>query len=229
MNFKEFKKEVLRRSKKEGECASQYKRALKSSSYEELAQVVKDNIYWNRESSIVTADLANTCYNPHVWNSGKENSGLFNSGDWNSGYWNSGDMNSGDRNSGDMNSGIRNSGELNSGYRNSGVFCNRKVRDTILFFNKESNMTWLDWYSHPVQNVLCRFKITSWIKFESMSEEERKEHPNAAICGGYLKKFSYHEAWANLWKTLTDDQKSSFKTLPNFDSDIFYEITGIKI
>ena len=43
MNFKEFKKEVLKRAKKEGACVGEYKRALESNSYE-LAEVIKDNI-----------------------------------------------------------------------------------------------------------------------------------------------------------------------------------------
>jgi len=213
MNFEEFKIEVLKRAKKENACSGQYKRALEATSYDELAEVIKDNIGFNRYHSIVTSELAKKCDKPEFWNIGKENVGLFNSGDLNSGY---------------RNSGYRNSGDLNSGYRNSGVFCNRKKEDTVPFFNKDSKMTWNEWYEHPAYYASQSLNITVWVSWINMTEEEKKEKPKAFVCEGYVKTFDYHTAWANLWKTLNDNEKSSFKTLPNFDSAIFEEITGIK-
>ena len=61
-----------------------------------------------------------------------------------------------------------------------------------------------------------------------MTDKEKKENKSAFVCRGYLKVYGYKEAWANLWKTLSDKEKNSFKTLPNFDAIIFEEITGIK-
>ena len=162
-------------------------------------------------------------------NSGCRNSGNRNSGNRNNGDQNSGYQNSGYRNSGDRNSGYRNSGDLNSGYRNSGVFCNRKREDPIMFFNKESNMTWGDWYGHPSYYVASGLSMSDWIDWNDMTDEEKKDNKSAFVCGGYLKAYKYKEAWANLWKTLDDDEKNSFKTLPNFDASIFEDITGIKI
>ena len=167
-------------------------------------------------------------------NSGDQNNGCRNSGDRNSGNRNNGDQNSGYqnsgyRNSGDRNSGYRNSGDLNSGYRNSGVFCNRKREDPIMFFNKESNMTWEDWYGHPSYYVASGLSMSDWIDWNDMTDEEKKDNKSAFVCGGYLKAYKYKEAWANLWKTLDDDEKNSFKTLPNFDASSFEDITGIKI
>jgi hypothetical protein len=167
--------------------------------------------------------------NTGLFNSGDRNSGYLNSGDRNSGNRNSGYLNSGYRNSGDYNSGDLNSGDLNSGYRNSGVFCNKKKEDTVIFFNKESNMTWDDWYNHIAYKIALRLEITKWIDWEDMTDAEKEDKKDAYVCGGYLKVFGYKEAWANLWKTLDDKQKNSFKTLPNFDADIFEDITGIKI
>ena len=166
-------------------------------------------------------------------NSGDLNSGYKNSGNLNSGYLNSGDLNSGYKNSGNQNSGYlnsgdRNSGDLNSGYRNSGVFCNKKKEDTVCFFNKDSNMTWDEWYRHNVYNISLDLKITEWVNFEDMTDEEKKGNPKAYVCGGYLKVYQYKEAWANLWKTLDEEQKNAFKTLPNYDPVIFEDITGIK-
>lgn len=218
MNFTEFKTEVLARAKKAGACESQYKRALNAQNYEELAEIIKDNLSFNRSNEIVTYDFAKNCDKPEIWNIGKENIGLFNSGD----------RNSGDLNSGDRNSGYRNSGDLNSGYRNSGIFCNKKREDFAIIFNKESNMTWDEWFNHSAYNISCGLEITKWIDWENITDDEKKNYPKAFVCGGYVKVFDYRQAWENLWKTLSETQKASFKTLPNFDSIVFEDITGIK-
>ena len=98
-----------------------------------------------------------------------------------------------------------------------------------MLFNKESNMTWDDWYSHPAYRASSRLKVVEWRYWDEMTESERSKNKDAETCGGYLKKYGYKEAWANLWKNLDDDEKTSFKTLPNFDASIFEDITGIKI
>ena len=105
---------------------------------------------------------------------------------------------------------------------------NKKKEDTVCFFNKDSNMTWDEWYRHNVYNISLDLKITEWVNFEDMTDEEKKGNPKAYVCGGYLKVYQYKEAWANLWKTLDEEQKNAFKTLPNYDPVIFEDITGIK-
>jgi hypothetical protein len=162
-------------------------------------------------------------------NSGDMNSGDMNSGYRNSGDRNSGDMNSGYRNSGDRNSGDRNSGDMNSGYRNSGVFCTKKREDTVAFFNKESAITWDEWYNHPAYRASSDLTMTKWVLWNDMSDKEKTDNPNANVCDGYVKTFTYHQAWNNLWKKLSNEQKDSFKTLPNFDSAVFKEVTGIDL
>ena len=162
-------------------------------------------------------------------NTGVFNSGNRNSGDLNTGDRNSGNLNSGDRNSGDLNSGDRNSGDLNSGYRNSGVFCNKKREDTVPFFNKESDMTWDEWYNHDAYCASRRLETTKWIYWDDMTDKEKANNEKAYVCGGYLKVYEYKEAWKNLWDTLDDDEKETFRTLPNFDPDVFEDITGIRI
>lgn len=90
-------------------------------------------------------------------------------------------------------------------------------------------MNWDDWYSHPAFNASLNLKITEWVSFSEMTDDEKRENKSAYITDGYLKTHSYYDAWSNLWKTLSDKQKDSFKTLPNFDADIFEEVTGIRI
>ncbi|MEI8205062.1 MAG: pentapeptide repeat-containing protein, partial [Bacteroidota bacterium] len=131
--------------------------------------------------------------------------------------------------SGDLNSGDRNSGDLNSGDRNSGIFCTKKREDTVPFFNKESEMTWDQWYNHEAYYITRGLKITDWVDWDSMTEDEKKEYPKAFVTCGRLKVYEYKQAWANLWGTLSDREKEIVKSLPNFDTEVFREITGLTI
>jgi hypothetical protein len=69
--------------------------------------------------------------------------------------------------------------------------------------------------------------VVKWVEWEEMSDEEKQQN-NCFCCGGYYKKIDYKQAWMNLWNTLTENQKKEVKDLPNYDSDIFFEITGIQ-
>ena len=213
MNLEELKDKISKAYNLDKDFIDKVRNAK---TYEELADTVRGIKYFD----LINIDWIRECERPDLFFTGKENTGIFNSGD----------LNSGDRNSGDRNSGYRNSGDLNSGYRNSGVFCNKKRNDKIFFFNRESPFTWDDWYKHKVCDIVeSLFVLTEWVDWIYMSDEEKGNNPDAYVNNGYLRVYTYKEAWANLWSKLTDDQKELFKTLPNFDADIFEDITGIEI
>ena len=172
------------------------------------------------------------------YNSGNYNSGNRNSGDCNSGNYNSGDCNSGDCNSGDCNSGNYNSGDCNSGNRNSGDWnkcnfsngCFNTGISKIYMFDKISDWTYADWLKSRARLILMRMPYgLDYIYLEGMTEEEIKEHPEAEVTGGYLKQMGCDEKVKGWWKNLTDKDKNCIKSLPNFDPDIFKEITGIDV
>ena len=171
--------------------------------------------------------------NSGYWNSGDRNSGYRNSGNWNSGNWNSGYWNSGDRNSGYRNSGYRNSGNWNSGYGNSG-YGNSTNRETGIFnttegtlrmFNKPTDLKWDD-IDHPAFN---EFYLNEWIHETEMTEAEKKADPDFFVRQGYLKTFTWEEAWANYWRDSDEEEKQKVLNLPNFSPSIFKEITGIDV
>ena len=165
-------------------------------------------------------------------NSGYRNSGNYNSGDYNSGYrnsgnYNSGDYNSGDYNSGDCNSGNRNSGNYNSGDYNSGYF---NSTDNLCFaFNKILNDKEEFINSKGYKIIAANFDNSKWISFNDMTDEEKTKHPESKITGGYVKFIPYKEAWRNFWIERTEAEKRAITKMPNFDADVFYEITGIKV
>ena len=166
------------------------------------------------------------------FNSGNRNSGDCNSGDFNSGNCNSGDFNSGDCNSGDFNSGNRNSGNRNSGIANkcnesNGVFCNEDDMN-IRIFNKPSGMGLKEFYNSKYWKALCSapFELTKWVKY---TEEEKAADPKKELIGGYLKTYTMEEAWANWWNELSDEDRQIIMEIPNFDPEIFKDITGIEV
>lgn len=174
--------------------------------------------------------------NAGLFNSGNHNSGNCNSGDWNSGNHNSGNRNSGYCNSGYCNSGNWNSGNCNSGNCNSGNWnsCNRSTglfntkERTITVFNKDSGMTFEEAMRTEWFRVLRKYvlELTEWVEY---TDAEKKESVIRQCIGGYLKKYTYKEACANWWSKYSDDEKQIIMTMPNFDVDIFEEITGIDV
>ena len=62
-----------------------------------------------------------------------------------------------------------------------------------------------------------------------MSKEEIKNIKIASEIGGYLKTFTYEEAWANFWESATKEQKDAILNIKQFDPVIFKGITGIDI
>ena len=149
-----------------------------------------------------------------------------NTGDLNSGDLNSGNRNSGNRNSGDLNSGNFNSGYYNSGNRNSGWFNTNEPK--MRFFNKDSEYTYSE-FSEKFSFVYPDLRTGQWISKDDMTDVEKKEVSGWDEMGGYLKTMDYKEAWAEYWSRASEGDKQWFQSLPNFDADIFEEITGIDV
>jgi hypothetical protein len=159
-------------------------------------------------------------------NSGDRNSGHSNSGDSNSGHSNSGHSNSGHSNSGDSNSGHSNSGDSNSGNRNSGSF-NSTTPVSANFFNKPCLFSVWDNVKKP--NFIYNVNPCSWVSWSAMTDDEKRANENAFVTEGYLKNISYKEAWAEAYKEATEEDIKLLKALPNWDADVFEEITGIHV
>ena len=162
-------------------------------------------------------------------NSGNRNSGNRNSGNWNSGNWNSGNWNSGDCNSGDWNSGDWNSGDWNKCSFSNGCF--NTVSPKIYLFNKPSEWTYQDWLNSEARYLLNQIPgdVLEYIYLSDMTDEEKAEHPEAETTGGYLKILDNSECAVIWWRGLSDRQKAVITAIPNFDKEIFKQITGIDV
>ena len=172
-------------------------------------------------------------------NSGNRNSGNCNSGNWNSGNYNSGDWNSGNYNSGDGNSGNRNSGDGNTGNCNSGDWnktcfsngCFNTKTPKIFLFNKPSDWTYQDWWGSDARYILvnCPSNVLTWVCEDDMTDEEKEQHPEYSVTGGFLKHIEVEKERQMWWDGLSDEYKNTVMSLPNFDKNIFKEITGITV
>ena len=144
------------------------------------------------------------------------NAGIFNGGNWNSGDWNSGDWNSGDWNSCNHSSG-----------------CFNVKSNKIYFFDKPSNWTYQDWSSSVAKRTMdCVPSNLVWVEFAQMTDEEKESYPAAKATGGYLRKIPDDELAVirnEWWARLPPDEKDEILKLPNFDKEIFKEITMIDV
>jgi hypothetical protein len=62
-----------------------------------------------------------------------------------------------------------------------------------------------------------------------MTEEEKTKYPSYKTCDGYLKDIPFKEAFNNQWHNWNKKSREAFTSLPNFDAEIFFEITGVRI
>jgi len=157
-------------------------------------------------------------------NLGKGNAGLCNSGNRNSG-----NRNSGNRNSGDWNSGNRNSGDWNKTNFSNGCFNTEEPK--IFLFNKPSDWTYRDWLNSDARYLLNQIprNVVDWIWSDDMTDEEKEQHPEYEVVGGYLKILDESECGQLWWDSLSERYKNIIKAMPNFDKEIFEDVTGIKI
>ena len=176
----------------------------------------------------------NTGYrNTGDWNTGDCNTGYRNTGNCNTGYrntgdWNTGDCNTGDCNTGDKNTGNRNTGDWNKSSYNTGCFNTEEQK--IMLFNKPSDMTYREWLESDARWLLNQIPkdVVEWVYEEDMTDEEKAAHPTYETTGGYLKVLDESECGQLWWNSLSDEDKTIIKAIPNFDANIFEECTGIK-
>ena len=181
-----------------------------------------------------SGDFNSGDFNSGDFNSGNRNSGHYNSGDGNSGhcnsgYCNSGNYNSGDGNSGNYNSGNRNSGDWNKTHFSNGCFNTELPK--IFLFNKPSDWAYQDWLDSDARYILmnCPSNVLAWVWDDDMTDKEKEQHPEYSVTGGFLKNVERERERQEWWDSLTKEGKYIVMNLPNFDKNIFKEITGIDV
>ena len=186
--------------------------------------------------------MVDTANNSGELNSGNSNSGDGNSGNWNSGDWNSDDRNSGDsnsgyrnsgdRNSGNWNSGDRNSGDSNSGYRNSGDRNSGNWNSGNWNSGDRNSGDWNsgNWNSgNHHSGAFCTGKPETILVFNKPCalDEWRDAYKPDFL---YINPGNdYKAAFMKSWEEADPVDRERVRELPNFDADIFFEISGIDL
>lgn len=97
----------------------------------------------------------------------------------------------------------------------------------LMMFNKPITE---DEYNTQIKYIRAKnfqLPISKWIEYKDLSKDEQTT--TAKKLGGLLKTLSYQNAWKQMWSELSAEDRNFFKTLLNFDSEIFFGITGIKV
>ena len=194
----------------------------------DVIRIVRE-IEWHELLTIVNegTDCTGLC------NTGNRNTGNRNTGDWNTGDWNTGDCNTGGCNTGDCNTGNRNTGDWNTGdwntgNRNTGFFNTNS--QPLYMFNKPTDLTRDEILNfRGIKALSWNYENSWWIYSSNMTGEEKKSHPEHETTGGYLKTVDFKTACKMMWDSLDEEDKEAVRNLPNFDNDVFREITGISV
>ena len=159
-----------------------------------------------------------------IVNTGKDCTGFCNTGNRNTGDCNTGDCNTGNRNTGDWNTGDWNKSSFNTG-------CFNTEEQKIMLFNKPSNMTYSEWLDSDARYLLNQIPkdVVEWVYEEDMTDEEKAAHPTYETTGGYLKVLDESECGQLWWGSLSDRRKEIIKAIPNFDAEIFFQCTGVRV
>lgn len=124
--------------------------------------------------------------------------------------------------------GLKNTGDYNSTNYSTGFF--NSVEQNIFLFNKPTSMSRDEIHSlKGIQILNWNFENSWWIYSVNMSDDEKKANPKYETTGGYLKTVDFKTACKMMWENLSENERQEVMKLPNFDSNIFYEITGIII
>ena len=221
-------------------CCTDKLKIIREISWQELLEIINTgkgctglNNSGNHNSGNYNSGIRNSgSYNSGSCNSGNHNSGNRNFCSYNTGDYNRGLFNSGCYNSGNYNSGSWNTGNYNSGYYNQGNFsngCFNTEPSKIYMFNKPSEWTLNDWFNSGAYKLLHKIFSNQfrYVFFEDMPDDEKASNPKAENTGGYLKKIDIDVN--DEWRRLTYDERETIMSMPNFDKEIFKEITGIDV
>ena len=98
-------------------------------------------------------------------------------------------------------------------------------------FNKPTDWTFEQWFNCRARCLLneiddCQIE---YVWFDTMSDEEKSAHPEAKTTGGYLKERTTTDNARKWWAGLDAADRNVIFSLPNFDAEVFKEITGVDV
>jgi hypothetical protein len=171
---------------------------------------------------------------------GDYSTGLRSTGDHSTGYCSTGDCSTGNCSTGDCSTGSCSTGDCSTGYRSTG---DHSTGDWSISNYSTGHFSTIDYSGFGAFNKPCTleeweaaekpdflyFRLTEWISEFDMTEEEKEANPTYKTTGGYLKVYEYKEAFKRSWDNAPAEDREKLFRLPNFDPDVFKEISGIDV
>jgi len=167
-----------------------------------------------------TGDYSTGICSTGDYSTGASSTGICSTGDYSTGDYSTGDYSTGYRSTGD-----RSTGNWSISNYSTGHFSTIDYSD-FSAFNKPCTLD--EWGKAKKPNFLY-FELTEWIESEKMTNKEKEENPSYKNTGGYLKVYEYKEAWKIAYDKASNEEIKQLKALPNFDAEVFKEISGIDI
>ena len=92
-------------------------------------------------------------------------------------------------------------------------------------------MTMKEWWGSDACYLLNQidFSPTEWVWSGDMTDEEKEQHPEHESTGGYLKIRDNTDKCIKWWNKLSEIERNVIKSIPNFDAEKFFKITGIRV
>ena len=97
----------------------------------------------------------------------------------------------------------------------------------LMMFNKPITQEEYDTQIKYLNAKNFKLPIAKWVEYKDLDKDEQTA--TTKQLGGLLKTLSYEDAWKKMWSEMKQENRNFFRTLLNFDADIFEKITGIKI
>jgi hypothetical protein len=97
-----------------------------------------------------------------------------------------------------------------------------------MIFDKPSDWTLQDWRKSDAAKFMRKFDPTEWVDWQDMTETEKNKNPGGEITDGFARKVSDGEKQRR-WDAMSTDEKNVIRSIPNFDAEKFYRITGVNV
>jgi len=171
---------------------------------------------------------------------GYRSTGNHSTGHYSTGNLSTGNCSTGNLSTGNCSTGNCSTGNHSTGYRSTGHY---STGDWSISNYSTGHFSTIDYSGFGAFNKPCThkewneakkpeflyFSLTEWINSDNMTAEEKELNPTYKTTGGYLKVYGYREAWKKAYAEATPEEIELLKALPNFDPEVFKEISGIDI
>ena len=171
---------------------------------------------------------------------GNFSTGNFSTGNQSTGYRSTGNRSTGIRSTGYGSTGYGSTGNQSTGYWSTGDW---STGDWSISSYSTGHFSTEDYAGFGAFNKPCTpdewdnaykpdwlyFNLAEWVATDEMSDQEKEDNPSYKTTDGYLKVYGYQEAFKKSYNEATREEQHKIKELPNFDADVFFEISGIRI